>query len=160
MAGEIIVSTIQNIAVVFASLSGSAQRVAEQVLQNVQTKFPEASVELIDMLVANPEAFPQFDRIYIGASTYGEGDLNPFAEIFVASLAGREAEKMWKDVSFAIFALGDSSYINFCSSAELLEKFVSEHGGSVLQPILRIDVLTQDWDQQVVLINEWVTLIE
>lgn len=149
-------SNPQNIAVVYASLSGSAQRVAEQVLQSVQAKFPEASVEFIDMLVANPEAFPQFDRIYIGASTYGEGDLNPFAEIFVASLAGREGEQMWKDVPFAIFALGDSSYVNFCSSAELLEKFVSEHGGLVLQPILRIDVLTQDWDQQVAMVGEWV----
>ncbi len=149
-------NTPQNIAVVYASLSGSAQRVAEQVLQTAQETWSNAQIELIDMLVANPDAFTSFDFIFIGASTYGEGDLNPFAEIFVASLSGREAEQMWKDIPFAIFALGDSSYINFCSSAELLEKFVEDHGGTVVPPILKIDVLTQDWDEQVSLVSTWV----
>lgn len=149
-------SQMQNIAVVYASLAGSAQRVAEQVQQSVQTRLPNAQVELLDMLVANPDALPQYDFVFMGASTYGEGDLNPFAEIFVASLSGRESEQIWAGLPFAVFALGDSSYIQFCWAADHLEKCVIAHGGQLETPTLRIDVLTQDWDEQVQVIDEWV----
>ena len=148
-------SKANKVAVVFASLSGSAQRVAETLQQNLQSTLPSAEVELLDMLVVNPEAFSQYDFIFMGASTYGDGDLNPFAEVFVASMSGRESEKMWEGLPFAIFGLGDSSYVNFCSAADLLVDFAQLHGGIVHQPILKIDVLTQDWDQQEQMIREW-----
>ncbi|MCD8484979.1 flavodoxin domain-containing protein [Candidatus Woesebacteria bacterium] len=144
----------EKILVVYASISGSTKRVAEHLQQHLQERLPDAQVDILDMLVANPEAFREYDFVFIGASTYDNG-LNPFGEVFVVSLAGREPEQMWSGVNFAVFGLGDSSYLEFCMSPDILKECAESHGGVVHEPLLRIDVLTQEWDEQQAVTGEW-----
>ncbi|MDQ3008916.1 MAG: flavodoxin family protein [bacterium] len=89
------------------------------------------------------------DLVLIGSPTYYNGELESKMAEFLSDYAPNLAP-----YKVAVFSLGDTAYEHFCGSAELLESWVTEHGGKLTVPTLQIDGYPDD--QQ---INEWVELI-
>jgi len=75
--------------------------------------------------------------VFLGCSTYGDGDLNLIMDIFLS-----EAEQichLCESTKFAIFSLGDSIYPNFAIAGEIVEDKIINMGGEVIHPYIKID---------------------
>lgn len=65
----------------------------------------------------------------------GDGQPHEFFLDYIDSMQG----KSLPEKRFAIVGLGDSAYTHFCGAVDVLESFVSQLGGNLLIPSLRID---------------------
>jgi flavodoxin len=123
------------IAITFASLSGNTLAVATQLQRFLLTQNHQ--VELLDLLQTTADDLKEYDLVFFGSSTYGDGDLNPIAEMFfsAASASGHNCNQ----TMFALFALGDSSYPHFGASGQLMLTKMQEMDADFIGPILTID---------------------
>lgn len=60
---------------------------------------------------------------------------------------------------FAIFGLGDSSYMHFCGAVDHLEAFVKKLGGTLLIPSIRIDGFYYNQEKNTQALKDWATQI-
>lgn len=58
---------------------------------------------------------------------------------------------------FAIFGLGDSSYMHFCGAVDHLEEFVKKLGGTLLTPSIRIDGFYYNQEKSSQTLKDWAT---
>lgn len=65
----------------------------------------------------------------------GDGQPHEFFLDFIEKMSG----KILTDKKFAIMGLGDKAYTHFCGAVAVLESFVSELEGDIIQESLRID---------------------
>lgn len=72
-------------------------------------------------------------------STHGEGDPPDDAELFHEFLLSQRAPKL-PELGYAVLALGDSSYVNFCQTGRELDRRLEELGARRLLPIVECDV--------------------
>lgn len=72
-------------------------------------------------------------------STHGEGDPPDDAELFHEFLFSERAPDLPK-LGFAVLALGDSSYVNFCKTGREFDARLEELGASRLLPIVECDL--------------------
>lgn len=129
------------ILLLYGTNSGGTQAVAGYVAAALRKRHHQVRV-----LRANTRTVPRLERydlIILGSCSWLHVEKGQ-------SLEGQLQEHMF-DVTkrlirrtpphrpFAIFALGDSSYTNFCGAADRLEEFVRRVEGSLLLPALRID---------------------
>lgn len=124
-----------NIAIAFASLSGNTLTVATY-LQSYLIK-QKHEITLYDLLKTSANKLKQHDLVFIGSSTYGDGDLNPIAEMFLS--AAHFENHTCDHTKFAILSLGDSSYLQFAAGGQILSDSLTEMGAKVILPILTID---------------------
>jgi len=126
---------IMNIAIAFASLSGHTAAVAAT-LQADLIKQGHV-VTLYDMLETTADNLKHHDLVFIGSSTYGDGDLNPIAEMFFSAA---QIEKHACDhTKFAMFSMGDSSYPQFAAGGKIILDNLNSMGASIISPILTLD---------------------
>ena len=72
-------------------------------------------------------------------STHGEGDPPDDAELFHEFLLSPRAPRL-PELGYAVLALGDSSYVNFCQTGRELDVRLEELGARRLLPIAECDV--------------------
>ena len=72
-------------------------------------------------------------------STHGEGDPPDDAELFHEFLLSPRAPQL-PELGYAVLALGDSSYVNFCQTGRELDVRLAELGARRLLPIAECDV--------------------
>lgn len=121
--------------VAFATLSGNTMLVAQTIHDYLAALGHE--VEMQDLLQTDPDQFKAYDLVFIGSSTYGDGDLNPIAETFFGS--GEILDHDCSSANFAIFALGDSAYANFAESGSIIKAKLEEMNATILGEIFTID---------------------
>lgn len=124
-----------NIAVAFASLSGNTLIVATEIQKYLEQLGH--TVTLNDLLQTNPDDLKKYDLVFLGSSTYGEGDLNPIAEIFFSTATS--LSHVCDQTKFALFSLGDSSYTQFAESGKIMLQKMNEMEASCLSPVLTLD---------------------
>ncbi|MBD1576406.1 FMN-binding protein MioC [Vibrio sp. S11_S32] len=73
-------------------------------------------------------------------STHGAGDYPDNIQPFIDSL--KTAPPRMSEVSFAVIAIGDSSYDTFCGAGKDARATLLDIGGKELCPALEIDILT------------------
>lgn len=136
------------ITLISASQTGNARRVAEQLRDNLVAN--KLNVELYS---ASTYKFKQIHKatiLIIVTSTQGEGEPPEEAIAFYKYLHSKKVAEM-KETSFAIFSLGDSSYVHFCQAGKEFDQKIAQLGATRLLPRVDADLDYQD------LADKWIT---
>lgn len=97
------------------------------------------SPTLRDMSAVSPADLSAAEYVFIITSTYGDGEPPDNAAALHAALHAADAPAL-SSVKFAVLALGDSSYPDFCKCGRDFNSRLAELGANPLVPIIEVDV--------------------
>lgn len=135
--------------IVYGSQTGNAQRVAAALAQRAQDAG-------LPVRLLRADAYPlrelkQERHLYLVISTQGDGDPPDDARGFVEFVESRRAPRL-EQLKFAVLALGDSSYPQFCAIGRRLDERLAELGAARLfergEADLDIDTVAAPWLQR------------
>ena len=132
--------------VLYGSQTGNGQAVAEALAARAQAQGFAAKVD--SLAGYKPAGLKRESLLALIVSTHGEGDPPDDAELFHEYLLSGKAPQL-NDLRYAVLALGDSSYVNFCQTGREFDQRLAELGAQRLLPIAECDL---DYD---VAANSW-----
>ena len=140
----------RRITVLSASQTGNARRVAEQLLVQLQ----EASLDAQLVAAGDYKAknIASEDILLIVASTQGEGEPAEEAVSLHKFLHGKKAPQL-AQLSYAVLALGDTSYPNYCQAGKDFDAVLEKLGATRLAERVDCDLdfqaASEAWRTQV-----------
>ncbi|MEM9446130.1 MAG: flavodoxin domain-containing protein [Verrucomicrobiota bacterium] len=133
--------------VLFATQTGNAKTIAEKAVEQLdEAGFKSAETDLAEYAL---EDLKNEQDVLVIASTWGEGEPPDECIDFYEDITSRDPLGL-SNLRFAVLALGDSSYENFCQHGKDLDHHLERHGGKRL-----IDCVECDLDEEEQL-PEWV----
>jgi len=126
--------------VIHASQTGNARRAAEALAAALQADGH--AVDQRSTAQLKPADLVGWQLLLFVISTQGDGDPPEDALDFIEALTGRRAPPL-RQQQFAVLALGDSSYPQFCATGRLVDRRLAELGAQRLLPIAEADVDVQ-----------------
>lgn len=126
--------------ILYGSQTGNAKRLAEKLAQQADGRGIKARLVRADAYATNELAKEHL--LYVIISTHSAGDeaeAPDDAKGFVEFLLSRRAPKL-NDLAFAVMALGDSSYPDFCGVGRAIDKRLESLGGKRLLTLGEADV--------------------
>ncbi|HWK37544.1 MAG TPA: flavodoxin domain-containing protein [Hyphomicrobium sp.] len=108
----------QPLTVLYASESGNAEALALRTKKLAQKHGLDAKI--IDFADADFATLTKAKNIIVYAATWGEGDPPSRAVDFYNALMGDEAPRL-EGVRFAVLALGDTAYAQFCATGQAID---------------------------------------
>ena len=139
--------------IVYGSQTGNAEQLAWQTAQALHTANIPAQITSLAQLSAN--TLQSYKRALFITSTYGEGDPPDNATIFAHKIMGNHYSL--NTLQYAVLALGDRQYKNFCGFGRQLDQWLQSQGAQAIYP--RIDVSNSDpkalaqWREQLSLLT-------
>lgn len=127
----------RTITILFASQTGNAQKLAQNIGLELQAKGLAADV--LSMAKFKPNNLKKVEDVLIVASTNGEGEPPDNALGFHEFLYSKRAPKL-DHVRFSVLALGDTSYEFYCKTGHDFHNRLTELGAEALLPIVECDV--------------------
>ena len=129
--------------IVYGSQTGNAKRAAEALLAKLQAAN-------LPVRLLRADAYPLRELadetlLYVVVSTQGDGDPPDDARGFLEFVEGRRAPAL-KKLKFAVLALGDSSYPQFCAIGRRIDQRADCSCFSNRQPI-RVRIIRRTKDQ-------------
>jgi len=138
------------VTVLYGSQTGNSEGIAGNLVEALKGKG--VSAELQDMATYKTQNLKKEKQLCVVVSTHGEGDPPDTAMDLHAFLYGRRAPKM-EGCTFAVLALGDTSYEHFCKTGQDFDTRLSELGATRLLDRVDCDVdyedLAEAWVQDV-----------
>ena len=133
----------------FASQSGMAEQLAWRTAGQLQAAGIPVQVQPLARVDA--QALRQAQHALFVVSTFGDGEAPDSARGFERSLLGRELALT--DLSYAVLALGDRQYQQFCGFARRLHGWLQQQGANSLFTPVEVDngdaAALAHWQQQV-----------
>ena len=112
------------------ALAGAARKAAQRL---------GFAAKLLDMADTTPAEVAKAGPLLVIASTWGEGDPPQRAEAFYTALLGADAPA-FAGVRFAVLALGDRAYVNFCETGRRIDARLAELGAERVAPLVECDL--------------------
>ena len=129
------------VTLLWGSQTGNAEGLARKTAKKLGPEGFEVTVH--DLASYPVENLPGEESLLIITSTYGDGEPPDNAADFHAHLLSEQAPK-FDGTRFAVFALGDSEYPDFCECGKQFDQRLEELGATRLAPRVDADV---DFDE-------------
>lgn len=140
-----------DIAVYFATQTGTAERLAKKLTKQLRTAGHKVFVASVENLT--PSALSEQKVAVLFASTYGEGDPPDNATNFRDLLLSDDAPRL-EDLRYAVFSLGDRTYENFCKFGSDLDERLARLGArrllTRLESDIDVDAAFEPWHTQLI----------
>lgn len=122
------------ILMVFASLTGNTEEMADLITEGVQSAGAEIDVK--QSMDVDADILMEYDAVILGAYTWGDGELpDEFLDFYEdmdeLDLGGKKA---------AVFGSGDTAYDQFAAAVDLLAEKLKERGAEIVQESLKIEL--------------------
>lgn len=135
--------------VAYASQTGQAERIALHTAAGLRRSG--IAVQLQSLAQSTPESLRHHRRILFIASTFGEGDAPDSARGFEKRLRQAAGQSL-AHVQYAILALGDRHYAQFCGFGHTLDHGLRQCGAKPLFPLVEVDrmagVALRKWETE------------
>ncbi|MDX2309659.1 MAG: flavodoxin domain-containing protein [Hyphomicrobium sp.] len=126
--------------ILYGSESGNAEALAFKA-KKVASKF-SVDAKVVDMADADLAQIAKVKNLAVYISTWGEGDPPQRAVDFYKALMADDAPR-FDGVRYAVLALGDTAYVNFCETGRRIDARLEALGG-----IRVVDRIELDLDYQ------------
>ncbi|UOR04351.1 assimilatory sulfite reductase (NADPH) flavoprotein subunit [Hymenobacter aerilatus] len=138
------------ITILYGSQTGNAKKVAQLALEAATAKGLQAVVK--DMNDYAPRQLAQEKLLLVVVSTQGEGEPPISAEELHRFLLGKRAPQL-PELRYAVLALGDQSYLQYCQTGKEFDARLTELGGQRLLDRVDVDVAflppSKQWIEEV-----------
>lgn len=126
--------------VAYGSETGNSRAIAEKFVEVAIKQGKE--IELLNLAEAKLRHLSSIKQLFIVCSTHGDGDPPEPIESFYKALLS--SEKSLEHLSYALLALGDSTYEKFCESGIQIDEKLSQLSASRLLERVDCDVDFQE----------------
>jgi len=123
--------------ILFATESGNSEALARKAGKDASRLG--FAPRVLDAAEATPSDLARTERLLVIAATWGEGEAPARAMDFMAALLADSAPRMDK-VNFAVLALGDRAYAQFCATGHAIDERLAALGGHRAAPLLECDL--------------------
>ncbi len=123
--------------ILYATESGNAEALAGAARKSAARLGFAAKT--VDMMDSSPDQLAGAENLLVIASTWGEGDPPQRAESFLHALMADDAPRL-PNLRFAVLALGDRAYVNFCETGKQIDARLESLGGSRIVPRIDCDL--------------------
>ncbi len=118
-----------DIAVLYATMTGNSRECAEKTTALlIKAGLP---ARLHDLARYDPRSLLEETTVIVAISTWGEGEPPDDAVDFFSYVNNLQQSSLC-ELRFAVFALGDTSYDNFCQCGKDLDRAFAEKGATRL----------------------------
>ncbi len=123
---------MSKIFIAYSSIGGNTELTVQKLVELIKDRS-EVTLKRVD--IANAEDINNADCVVLASPTYGQGSLEVHFETYLKLI-----KSLIKDKKFAVIGLGDSKYYPeyLTESGVILEEFIKQNGGHIVQPALRI----------------------
>jgi sulfite reductase (NADPH) flavoprotein alpha-component len=143
----------KDIAILYATMTGNARDCAEKTAGLLEKAG--APARLRDLAQYNPRDLLEETTVLLIISTWGDGEPPDDGVDFFDYVRGLEPSSL-AHLRFAVFALGDTGYENFCQCGRDLDGFFEKHGAERLLERVDNDVdfedALQNWHRDVLVV--------
>jgi len=113
--------------ILFGTQTGNAEDLANDAANLAETRGFDPKLYELDSVDLNVLA--EMEHALIVVSTYGEGEMPDNANIFWDSLGAETAPRL-DGLNYAVLALGDTSYDEFCQAGKLIDMRLEQLGAT------------------------------
>ena len=132
----------KKLSVLYGTQTGNAEDLASDAAVLAKKSGYSVTVDELDSI--EMETLADIQNAIVVVSTYGEGEMPDNAQIFWDKLSADTAPRL-DNLSFAVLALGDTSYDEFCQAGKLIDTRFEQLGASRLIQRIDCDVDYEDF---------------
>ena len=142
------------ILIVYGTYSGSTLVVAEKIKELLTEDNHE--VDIKDVMNTIPQDLSSYEVVFLGSCTWQFEKKDGQPHMGYAMFRGNLKNIFFEDKYFAVFALGDENYLNYCAAADYLLDCIKDLKATNLISPLRINQYYMHEEENNRIISHWV----